>query len=172
MVTVWGLEIWCVWGPAPPPASLSTLTPPSPGPGLNPVSSLQSSCQLVCVLDQAPEVFILPAWHLKHALISFRDGYDGSGSKTSTCNAGDLGLIPESARSPGEGNGYLLQDSCLENPMNRGTWRANSPWGRKSQTRLSNFTFTFISYLNADFQVCWISGSARPTSSLRHPSRS
>ena len=76
------------------------------------------------VLDQAPKAFILPAWHLKHALISFRDGYDGSGSKRSTCNAGDLGLIPESGRSPGEGNGYLLQDSCLENPMDRGTWRA------------------------------------------------
>ena len=39
--------------------------------------------------------------------------------KEYACNAGDLGLIPESGRSPGEGNGYPLQDSCLENPMDR-----------------------------------------------------
>ena len=39
-------------------------------------------------------------------------------------NAGDLGSIPGSGRSPGEGNGNLLQYSCLENPMGRGTWQA------------------------------------------------
>ena len=37
---------------------------------------------------------------------------------------GDLGLIPGLRRSPGEGNGNPLQYSCLENPMDRGTWRA------------------------------------------------
>ena len=37
---------------------------------------------------------------------------------------GDVGLIPESGRSPGEGNGYPLQYSCLENPMDRGVWQA------------------------------------------------
>ena len=36
----------------------------------------------------------------------------------------DMGSIPESGRSPGEGNGYLLQYSCLENPMDRGAWWA------------------------------------------------
>ena len=36
------------------------------------------------------------------------------------CNAGDLGSIPGSGRSPGEGNGYPFQYSCLENPMDRG----------------------------------------------------
>ena len=41
-------------------------------------------------------------------------------SKESACNAGDLGSIPGSGRSSGEGNGNLLQRSCLENPMNRG----------------------------------------------------
>ena len=46
----------------------------------------------------------------------------GSGGKESTCNAGDLGLIPGSEGSPGEGNGNPLQYSCLKNPMNRGTW--------------------------------------------------
>ena len=44
--------------------------------------------------------------------------------KESTCNAGDLGLIPESGRSLGEGNSYPLQYSCLENPIDRGAWWA------------------------------------------------
>ena len=48
----------------------------------------------------------------------------GSDTKGSACNAGDLGLIPGSGRSPGEGNGNPLQYSCLENPMDRGAWWA------------------------------------------------
>ena len=44
----------------------------------------------------------------------------GSDGKASACNAGDLGSIPGSGRSPGEGNGNPLQHSCLENPMDRG----------------------------------------------------
>ena len=40
----------------------------------------------------------------------------------SACQAGDSGLIPESGRSPGDGNGNLLQYSCLGNPMNREAW--------------------------------------------------
>ena len=48
----------------------------------------------------------------------------GSVSKESACNVGDPGLISGSGRSPGEGNGYPLQYSCLENSMDRGAWRA------------------------------------------------
>ena len=48
----------------------------------------------------------------------------GSEVKASTCNAGDLGSIPGSGRSPGEGNGNPLQYSCLENPMDGGAWWA------------------------------------------------
>ena len=44
--------------------------------------------------------------------------------KASACNAGDLGSILGWGKSPGEGNGNPLQYSCLENPMNRGAWRA------------------------------------------------
>ena len=44
--------------------------------------------------------------------------------KESACNAADLGLIPESGRSPGEGNGNPLQYSCLGSPMDRGDWLA------------------------------------------------
>ena len=40
------------------------------------------------------------------------------------CNLGDVGSIPGSGRFPGEGNGYSLQYSCLENSMDRGPWRA------------------------------------------------
>ena len=45
-----------------------------------------------------------------------------SGGKDSACSAGDLGLIPGWGRSSGEGNGYPLQYSCLENPMDREAW--------------------------------------------------
>ena len=48
----------------------------------------------------------------------------GSDSEESACNVGDLGSIPGSGRSPGEGNGNPLQYSCLENSMDRGAWRA------------------------------------------------
>ena len=61
----------------------------------------------------------------------------GSNSKESACNVGDLGLIPELERSPGEGNGNPLQYSCLENPMDRGAWRATVHGVTKSWTQLS-----------------------------------
>ena len=51
--------------------------------------------------------------------VHFPDGSDG---KASTCNAGGLGSIPGLGRSPGEGNGYPLQFSCLENQMDREPW--------------------------------------------------
>ena len=67
----------------------------------------------------------------------------GSEVKASTCNVGDLGSIPELGRSPGEGNGNLLQYSCLENPMDGRAWWATVHGVAKSRTRLSDFTFTF-----------------------------
>ena len=47
----------------------------------------------------------------------------GSVVKKPPTNAGDMGLIPESGRSPGEGNGNPLQYSALKNPMDQGVWR-------------------------------------------------
>ena len=47
---------------------------------------------------------------------------DFPGGKVSAYNVGDLGSIPGSGRSPGEGNDNPLQYSCLENPMDRGAW--------------------------------------------------
>ena len=48
----------------------------------------------------------------------------GSDGKESVCNIGDRGLIPGLRRSPGGGHGNPLQYSCLENPIDRGAWRA------------------------------------------------
>ena len=62
--------------------------------------------------------------------LGFPGGFPGgSEGKASACNAGDLGSIPGSERSPGEGNGNPLLYSCLENPMDRGA--GYSPWGHK-----------------------------------------
>ena len=56
---------------------------------------------------------------------STKRGFPGASvSKESASNAGDLSSIPGSGRSPGEGNGNLLQYSCLGNPMDRGPRRA------------------------------------------------
>ena len=62
-----------------------------------------------------------------------------SNDKESAHNAGDTGSIPGSGRSPREGNGYPLQNSCLENPMDRGAWQATVYGVTKSRTqRLNN----------------------------------
>ena len=58
--------------------------------------------------------------------------------KESACNAEDVGLIPGSGRSPGEGNGHPLQYSCLGNLMDRGAWRATAHGVTKRWTRLSD----------------------------------
>ena len=58
----------------------------------------------------------------------------GSDSKESTCNTGDMGSILGLGRFPVEGNGYPLQDSCLENFMDRGPWRATVQRVAKSRT--------------------------------------
>ena len=58
--------------------------------------------------------------------------------KNPPANAGDAGLISGSGRSPGQGNGYRLQYSCLGNPMDRGAWRATAHGVAKSPTQLSD----------------------------------
>ena len=62
-----------------------------------------------------------------------------SDDKASAYPAGDLGSIPGSGRSSGEGNGNPLQDSCLENPMDIGAKYAIVHGVAKSRTQLSNF---------------------------------
>ena len=60
--------------------------------------------------------------------------------KASVYNVGNLGSIPGSGRSSGEGNGNPLQYYCLENPMDRVAWQATVHGVAKSRTRLRNFT--------------------------------
>ena len=78
---------------------------------------------------------------MQRHIMDFPGGSDG---KASTYNMGDRGSVPESGRSPGEGNGNPLQYSCLENPMGSEAWQATVHGVTKSQTRLSDFTFTFL----------------------------
>ena len=89
-------------------------------------------------------VYILLKPSLKDFMHNFASmGFPGgSASKESTCNAGDLGLIPRLGRFPGEGKGYLLQYSGLENPTEyivRGV--------PESRTRLSEFHFHVTLFL-------------------------
>ena len=62
--------------------------------------------------------------------------FGGSDGEESACSVGDLGSIPGLGRSPGEGHGYPLQYSCLENSMDRGAWRATVHCVLKSRTWL------------------------------------
>ena len=73
--------------------------------------------------------------------------------KESTCNAGDLGLIPGLGRLPGEGNSNPLQYSCLENSMDRGAWWATAPLA-KSRTRMNEFHYLVM-------QCMWRGGRCR-----------
>ena len=71
----------------------------------------------------------------QYSILTHIDGFPGGSEvKSSACNAGDLGSIPGSGRSPGEENGNPLQYSCLENPMDRGAWLATVHWVAESDT--------------------------------------
>ena len=79
--------------------------------------------------DMATHSIIL-AWR-----IPVEKGFPGTSySKESAYNVGDPGSVPGYRRSLGEGNGNLLQYSCLENPMDRGAWQARIHGVTKSQT--------------------------------------
>ena len=65
-----------------------------------------------------------------------------SDGKESACNAGDLGSIPGSGRSSGEGNGNLLQYSCLEKSMDKEAWWATVHGVSKSLDRTERLTLS------------------------------
>ena len=67
----------------------------------------------------------------------------GSDGKETTCNAGDLGSIPGLGRSPGEGNGYPLQYSCLENPHGQRSLVGYSPWGCKESDTTEQLSLSY-----------------------------
>ena len=75
------------------------------------------------------------------------------------CSLGisDICLIPGSGRSPGEGNGYPLQYSCLENPIDRGAWRSTAHGVAQSRTRLKELNTTRVTimpYILLAFLLC------------------
>ena len=89
-------------------------------------------------LERKP-FFLTPLCKLQKSSPSPRLGFPcGSAGKESACNVGDLGLTPELGRSPGEGKGYPLQYSGLENSMDCIVHGV-----AKSRTQLSDFHFHF-----------------------------
>ena len=80
-----------------------------------------------------------------------------------TC--GDIGSIAGSGRSPREGNGNLLQYSCLGNPMGRGAWWGCSPWSRKESVMSDTIITTAacysvvsaLSFLSLQFKIWYLS---------------
>ena len=81
-------------------------------------------------------------------MINFESTWGSDGEECAR-SAGDLGSIPGLGRSPGGGHGNPLQYSCLENPVDRGAWRATVHGIAKSWTRLSYFHISIkrITYL-------------------------
>ena len=88
------------------------------------------------ILQEMEDIFKISKSRVENNLYQF--GYVSccSDGKESACNVEDAGLIPGSGRSLGKGNGYSLQYSCLENPMDRGAWQATVRRVAKSQTLL------------------------------------
>ena len=86
--------------------------------------------------------------YLAHMHLFLLTGFPGgSVVKKPRASAENVGSVPGLGRSPGEGNGSPLQYCCLENSMDRGAWQAAVHGVAKSQTRMSDFTFTFFHFL-------------------------
>ena len=72
--------------------------------------------------------------------------HGGSSNKVIACNAGDPGSIPGSGGSPGEGNGYPLQYSCLENSVDKDTWRVTVHVVIKSHDWVTNTLSSLVAF--------------------------
>jgi len=102
-----------------------------------------------------------------------KTGFPGvSDGKEFSCNVGDLGSIPGLGRSPGEGNSYTLQYSCLESSLDRGAWQVTVHGVTKSQTQVNEFHFHFSLVLETLWEIFLTSGNNEKynhrTSSFRH----
>ena len=106
------------------------------------------------------KMLVLHSWKqlsVKWTWFELKQGlHSGSDSKESTCNAEDSGSVPGLRRSPGEENGYSLQYSCLENPMDREAW-----WATVHGVAESNMTehLTLSSLLYFMIYTGFLSGS-------------
>ena len=140
-VCVWGAVYECVYGMyvcamlliTPHPSDLETARLP---PSLSPARVAKDLTQGVWLLlvwasagGPPPRCTPTPSGLPCHQL-----GPWWLSGKESASKAGEVGSIPGQGRSPGEGNGYALQDSCLENPMDRGAWWAMTHGVTKSWT--------------------------------------
>ena len=98
----------------------------------------------LCIADNFPSRDrTLSGWQLLcTSLVSFPGDAVVKNLSANARNTKDAGSIPGSGRSPGGGNGYLLQYSCLENAMDRGAWWAAVRGVAKSQARLSDSAHT------------------------------
>ena len=101
------------------------------------ISSVQTQSRACYPCPTARIASHFPLSHLLGGLPWWLSG------KESTCQAGDVGLIPGSGRSRGE-NGNPLQYPCLGNPMDRGAWWATVHGVTRSRTRLSNWACTIF----------------------------
>ena len=99
-----------------------------------------------------------PSWQLSSLPLS-------PDSKESACSAGDPGSIPESGRSPGKGNSYPLQYSCLENSTDRGARQAMVHQILKSQTWRTNWHFISF-HFNSSWDLFLIAVSMKKYFSL------
>ena len=77
----------------------------------------------------------------------------GSTGKEPACNAGDLGSIPGSGRSPGEGHGNPLQYSSLDNPYGQRSLAGYSPWGHTESDTTERLTLSLSNRLNFPKQI-------------------
>ena len=124
IILIWALTSYAKWPPT----------------WISPSSCLDSNSQFQAIRSRIPNF-----WHTCLCLSAPLNGFmlklgfpGGSDDKESACNMGDLGLIPRSGRSPGEGNGNPLRYSCLENPVDREARWATVHEFAKSWTWLSD----------------------------------
>ena len=103
--------------------------------------------QMIAVSSSLDDKFAFEAiWSWNFVLWKLLNYGSGSDGKESACNAGDLGLIRGSGRSPVERNGYPLQYSCLENPMDRRAWWATVQGVGKGHDWAINFNQNILKY--------------------------
>ena len=127
------------------------------------ITMLENCIDSNCTYAMPPHhLLAIPLLGIKQTEIYFCisqwEGFPGGSEvKASASNTGDLGSIPGSGRSPGEGNGNPLQYSCLENPMDGGAWWATVHGVAKSRTRLSYLTLNYTDFLYPQIVNIYIS---------------
>ena len=115
--------------------SVSSLLPARPS--VTPVT-LSNPHDLIKHVFWVSPFLVMKITGLREGVACLKGFPGGSAVKNPPANSGDAGSIPGSGTSPGEGNGNPLQCSCLENPMDRGAWRATVHGVAKSQRWLSD----------------------------------